>query len=176
MKNGWQKFAAGVITITTLLLGAWLHYYLPSTSLVRIVGTEVKRADSSPTKIRDVRFIVTADVETGKTKMFRNEDMGWPPYFKFNSGDLSGEVMNLEKNRPNATIAVTHYGWRLPLFSLYPNATRVKEVAVDFKPTYWVSSLSLTLIVPLWIFGCFRFWKLVNRASDAIDRKVESLS
>ncbi|VFS50603.1 Protein of uncharacterised function (DUF1523) [Budvicia aquatica] len=67
-------------------------YYLPSTDIVKITGSEVKRVDNDgpisadnpadgPT--RDVYYIYTIN-ENKKIMVYRNEDTGWsfPFYFK----------------------------------------------------------------------------------------------
>ncbi|MFQ5758017.1 MAG: DUF1523 family protein, partial [Acidiferrobacterales bacterium] len=86
-------FLALVVTAVAL----FLHYNLPRTDVVQITGTDVKRIDRSDpgqgVRTRDVRFISTV-TRTGKVKVFRNEDTGWgwPPYFKFDSADLTAEA------------------------------------------------------------------------------------
>ena len=131
-------FAALLILITVALI----HYYLPQRDIVQIVNTDVKRMDISKGSpfwdrqdagtdrqtTRDVRFIYTVN-QNDKTRVYRNEDTGWsfPFYLKFNSSDLSAKAENLAK-KEETWVAVTHYGWRIRLFSIFPNATKVKQV------------------------------------------------
>ncbi len=93
---------------------------------------------------RDVRFIVASDYESAEALMFRNEDMPWPPYFKFNSGDLSGKVMNIKERFDDALVAITAYGWRIPIFGLYPNATSVEVVGQNYSNFPWFNVLFLS--------------------------------
>jgi hypothetical protein len=94
----------GLTAAFILLMVTVLHYNLPRTQVMQIIGTDIKRLDSSD-KVkadgaeqvqgkkgvvvsRDVRFI-NAVSQSGKAEVFRNEDTGWgwPPYFKFNSAE-----------------------------------------------------------------------------------------
>ena len=52
--------------------------------------------------------------------VFRNDDAGW--HVKFNSSDVYG---NLDKGK---RYRMKVYGWRIPIFSMYPNIVRVEEV------------------------------------------------
>lgn len=52
--------------------------------------------------------------------VFRNDDAGW--HVKFNSSDVYG---NLDKGK---RYHMKVYGWRIPIFSMYPNIVRVEEV------------------------------------------------
>jgi len=120
-----------------------IHYYLPQRDIVEVVGTDVKRMDigkGSPfwdrpdagtedRTSRDVRFISTVKAN-GKTMVYRNEDTGWsfPFYLKFDSSDLSAKAESMT-DQDDTWVAVTHYGWRIRLFSIFPNATKIKQVA-----------------------------------------------
>lgn len=141
MKRKLKWIALGIGAVPLLAVSMALHYYLPSTRKVYVVDTEVKRMDvvNDPTgrRTRDVRYIVTRDVVTGKTHMYRNEDIGWPPYFKFDSGQLVGDAMNIKQTQPNATVLVTYYGWRIPVFSLYPNVTDLRIVDPEYAHIPW---------------------------------------
>jgi hypothetical protein len=133
----------GLGALPTLFVGAFLHYYLPSTRKVQIVGTEVKRMDigdnDGDARSRDVRFIITRDAITSETFMFRNEDTrwGWPPYFKFNSGDMAGDAANIKDTQPNATVLMTYYGWRVQVLDLYPNAVDLEIVDPRYTSIPW---------------------------------------
>ena len=85
-----------------------LHKNLPRTEVVQITGTDVKRVDKSDKKSKDVqegsqreKVVRTSDVRfinavsrNGKVMVFRNEDTGWgwPPFFKFDSADLTAQA------------------------------------------------------------------------------------
>ncbi len=114
-----------------------LHYNLPRTDVVQIVGTDVKRTDSNKKGelvTRDVRFI-TSLMRDGETRVYRNEDTGWgwPPYFKFNSADLTGQAQALAGEVEKSWVLVTYYGWRITVLSLFPNAIGLEKVNKDYR-------------------------------------------
>ncbi len=135
---------------------AFLHYYLPQGNVVRITGTEVKRMDvgtgelpqggEAPGLTRDVRFI-NAVTETGATRVYRNEDTGWgwPPYFKFDSADVTAQAQDLSKR--DTWVLVEHYGWRIRPLSMFPNAVDLTEVEAGYSYFPWAAVVVLVLIV-----------------------------
>jgi hypothetical protein len=121
-----------------LVVAAFLHFYLPGTDVVRVTGTDVKRMDDGgdrekrkgmPVVTRDVRFINTV-TESGKVRVYRNEDTGWgwPPYFKFDRADVTAKATAVLKSNKEQWVAITSYGWRIQLFSMFPNITSMKVV------------------------------------------------
>lgn len=133
--------------LVLLMVAGFLHYTLPQHDIVRITGTynrlttvgpENSWAYSSPdtgtaesTTTRDIRFIETVYADGG-VSVYRNEDTGWvwPPYFKYDSSNLQAEAGNLKSTEAAPKwVSVTHYGWRFPFLSIYPNAVSVKQVA-----------------------------------------------
>lgn len=127
-----------VLAIVALLVlapvAAFLHYVLPRHDVVRIVNTEVRRVDASgkpttdrPGDSKDVYYIYAEDPETKAPHVYRNEDTRWgfPFYFKFNSADEQAVASSIAAEKGVALI--TRYGWRLPLFSWFPNATNVRR-------------------------------------------------
>jgi hypothetical protein len=157
------------IAVLAVLL-PFLHYTLPQHDVVRITGTynrlttvgpENSWAYASPdsgtqesTVTRDIRFIEAA-FESGKVMVYRNEDTGWiwPPYFKYDSSNLQAEAGNLKSDAANPKwVMVTHYGWRLPILSIYPNAVKVREVSgPDAWVVPWVSALVLAFLIFVWV-------------------------
>ncbi len=112
----------------------FFDYVLPRHDVVRIVNTEVKRVDSAGRSIgdarepgRDVYYIYAEDPETKKPHVYRNEDTGWgfPFYFKFNSADLQAAASSIAAEQGVAL--VTKYGWRLTIFSMFPNVVAVRR-------------------------------------------------
>ncbi len=167
----------------------FIFYYLPARDVVQIVGTDIKRMDvdagsvfwdrpdagTSGSETRDVRFInaVTPD---GKPKVYRNEDTNWsfPFYFKFNSGDLNAKAQTLAKE-PDAWVAVTHYGWRITIFSIYPNAVKIHRVdGPDTKLIPWFNIIFFIVLGLLifWIVRTLRRFKA--RRLDPIGEKIGS--
>jgi len=155
-----------------------LHYYLPSRDIVQIVGTDVKRMDinkgspfwdrpdigTADSSTRDVRFISTVR-SNGKPRVYRNEDTGWsfPFYFKFDSSDLSARAQSISKENDETWVAVSHYGWRIRLFSIFPNAYKIKPVSgpktllIPWFNIFFLSILAL---------GAFCIWRITRRWSQ----------
>jgi hypothetical protein len=154
--------------------GVLLNYYLPDRDIVQVVGTEVKRIDvdagapfwdradigTTEGATRDVRFINTSR-DNGKERVYRNEDTGWgfPPYFKFDSGDLTARAQGLARG-DDQWVAVRHYGWRIKMFSIFPNATSIKPVAgPNALLIPWFNIVFISLLLLIW----FLLWRMVRR-------------
>lgn len=170
--------------LVILVLG-FLHYTLPQHDIVRVtntynrlttVGTENAWAYSVPdsgtaegTATRDIRFIETTYAD-GAVMVYRNEDTGWiwPPYFKYDSSNLQAEAGNLKSTAEAPKwVVVTHYGWRLPILSIYPNAVSMREAtSVDERIIPWVS-IVMILVFGFLIFMIRRMWlQFVERMVD----------
>jgi len=67
--------------------------------------------------------------------VYRNEDTGWlwPPYFKFDSSNLQAQAASQARRGENgaggAWSVVTHYGWRVPFLSIFPNAVAIEPAS-----------------------------------------------
>ena len=172
-----------------------IHYYLPQRDIVEIVGTDVKRMDigkGSPfwdrpdagtedRTSRDVRFISTVKAN-GKTMVYRNEDTGWsfPFYLKFDSSDLSAKAESMA-DQDDTWVAVTHYGWRIRLFSIFPNATKIKQVAGPdtlLIPWFNIAFLFFVGIILLTIWRIIRKFKKkrIDPVTDKIEKEIEEAS
>ncbi len=181
----WIKriFIALLILITAVLI----HYYLPQRDIVKVVDTDVKRMDikkgspfwdrpdagTNAEATRDVRFIFTVK-ENGKTMVYRNEDTGWsfPFYLKFDSSDLSAKAQDMAK-LDEQWVAVTHYGWRIRLFSIFPNATKIKKVDGPdalLIPWFNIAFLTIIALILFFIWRFIRKWK--NKNVDPIADKI----
>lgn len=149
--------------VVVLLAGAvgFLNYYLPQRDIVQIVGTDIKRADGGTDPVtgaqisRDVRYI-NARTASGAPRVYRNEDTGWgwPPYGKFNSGDLTARAQGLAGT--DTWVALSHYGWRVQLFDMFPNALKIRQVDgpdVSLVPWFNIVFLIGLAIVVLLIWG-----------------------
>ncbi len=163
--------------LAILLVGGFLHYTLPQHDIVRItntynrmttVGNENSWAYASPdtgtaesATTRDIRF-VDAAFDDGTVIVYRNEDTGWvwPPYFKYDSSNLQAEAGNLKSTQVTPKwVSVTHYGWRFPFLSIYPNAVSVKEVAgPDVRIIPYVNIVVL-LALAFGVFMLRRMWQ-----------------
>jgi hypothetical protein len=150
------KTVTGIVFF--VLLAAFLHYSLPSRDLVRIVGTDVARkdvrrqdAEGNPVTVtRDVRFIY-AKWPDGDDRVYRNEDTGWgwPPYFKFDTADLAGDATDLVSSAETPNwVVIRHYGWRISMFSMFPNALSIrKALGPDERLLPWFNLLFISLLV-----------------------------
>ena len=155
------------------LIAAFFHYTLPRTDVVRIVNTEVRRVDVGERPLfwadaapgaqalgnRDVPFIETI-TDGGRARVFRNEDTGWgwPPYFKFDTANLQTDAANLISNRDSPQwVAMRHYGWRVPVLSIFPNALSVRPVSgPDVIVIPWVAIAVLVVFFAV-------FWAIYTR-------------
>ena len=166
------KWFLGILLALFVL--AFLHYTLPQTDIVRIVGTENRRIDfgenswfwaapdvgTAATGSRDV-FFINAVYPDGDTMEYRNEDTGWgwPPYFKMDSFSTQTQAKELiSPSSDPVWVAVTHYGWRNQLFTIFPNAVGVRQVAgPDVTIIPWVNIVILTAFAILfWMIR--RMW------------------
>ena len=188
----WIKRIA--LFILLLMTAIAMHYYLPSRDIVKIVDTEVKRMDinqGSPfwdradtgteeKTSRDVRFISTVR-PNGKTMVYRNEDTGWsfPFYLKFDSSDLSAKAADLKVSQSQDAqwVAVTHYGWRIRLFTIFPNATKIKPIkSPDVLLIPWFN-IAFFLILALIAFFIWRsLQKLKEKHVDPVTDQIEDMA
>ena len=129
-----KYFTLGLFAV---VVGLFLHYNLPNTDVVQITGTDVKRldrqSDGKSPQTRDVRYINTVN-RSGRVRVFRNEDTGWgwPPYFKFDSADQTAKAQKILQDPDAPWVRIRYYGWRLQVFSLFPNAISIKVVDRDY--------------------------------------------
>jgi len=161
-----RYLGVGIAVLVAVAFISLLSYYLPSTTKVHVTGTEVKRIDLADkdgiARTRDVRFIVTKEIDSGKTKVFRNEDTGWgwPFFFKFNSGDLMGEAVNFHGSDEKETVLVSYYGWRLTFLDLYPNVLSLRAVAPSHTHVPVFNIVVLTLLLAAGIFAFLKIRRL----------------
>jgi Protein of unknown function (DUF1523) len=173
----WTKIKWGLRILAVLVLGLFLHYTLPQRDIVRIVDTgnritqiganwifysiEDTGTGAETNTTRDIRFIDAVFEDNQSVMVYRNEDTGWfwPPYFKWDSSTLQAEATNLRStNAAPQWVAVTHYGWRIPLLSAFPNAISITPVeGPDVQLIPWVNILLLSFIAFL-VFMGRRMW------------------
>ncbi|TYC48280.1 DUF1523 family protein [Rhodobacterales bacterium] len=173
-----MKYLKWIIAIPLVLLVVlFAHYTLPSRDIVRIVGTDVKRMDIGSSSLfwaapdagtnnnwtRDVRFINTVWPD-GEPRVYRNEDTdwGWPPYFKFDSSNITAQAQDLAKKPDDVWVAVTHYGWRIKLFTIFPNAISIQQVSgpdVFLVPWFNIIFLLVLLAIAYLVFRGIRAFK-----------------
>jgi len=192
-----KNFGLGIKAFLFFLLILFLHYNLPQHDIVRVVGTEVTRVDKPKgafgvgdqdvgTERRetiDVRYISTMR-PSGKPMVYRNQDTGWgwPPYFKFDTGDLMATAQDLAaRNDKNEEIwvDVKHYGWRIKLFSLYPNAITIKEVDgpnARVIPFFNIVFLIIFFGILLFLWMLWRGFrkKRIDPITEKVDEKLDA--
>ena len=168
-----------------------LNYYLPDRDIVRVVSTEIKRQDigkKAPFWDRgdigneegvnqDVRFIYTVK-KNGNTAVYRNQDtgFGFPFYFKFDSSDVAAKAEDLS-NDEEQWVAIRHYGWRIRMFSVFPNATSIKTVAgpnVRLIPWFNIVFIGILLLIWFLLWRKIRAWK-AKRIDPTLDKVGDSL-
>ena len=117
------------------ILGAPLHYALPHAQVLQVTETMVKRMGTGATA-QDIYLISTVDPETKDVHVFRNQDNGW--YLKFASADVQARADQMKGDRELAK--VTWYGWRIPMFSMFPNVISMKPVGTVYTPVspFWI--------------------------------------
>jgi hypothetical protein len=188
----WTKIKWGLRLLVLLIVGLFLHYTLPQRDVVQIINTYNKLtpiggnwmfysiedtgtgAETTSTT-RDIRFIEAVYPDGKSVMVYRNEDTGWvwPPYFKWDSSSLQAEATNYKTEKANPQwVAVTHYGWRIPMISIFPNAVKITPVAgPDVTLIPWLNIVILTLLA-LAIFMVRQMWlQFRERALDpAMDR------
>lgn len=194
----WTYIKWGFRLAILALVAGFLHYTLPQRDIVRITGTYNRLTEVGANAIfyaspdsgtttstvdrRDIRFI-EAVFPSGKVMVYRNEDTGWiwPPYFKYDSSNLQAEAKNLESPGSNPQwVAVTHYGWRMPIFSIYPNAVKVRAVAgPDVRLIPWVNIVVLVLL-GLGLLMLWRMWaqfkeRMIEPAVDNLNAKLDAV-
>lgn len=159
---GYVKWAFWLLIVA--IFGSFLHYTLPRHEIVRVVNIYQERQDLSGwTSIfwsgpdvkttnqssYDVQFISAVTPE-GKPMVYRNEDTGWgwPPYFKFDTANLSTQAADLQSTAEAPKWGVmTYYGWRSQLFSIFPNAVRLRAIdSPEVTIIPWFNIIFLTLL------------------------------
>ena len=187
--------------ILLLIAGLWLHYVLPQKDVARITSTEVIRFDpgrfnslfysqgdsgNATTENRDLRLINTVRRKTALfglirygegVMVYRNEDTGWiyPPYFKFDSSNLQAEADDAKSTRDDPRwYVITHYGWRIPFLSIYPNAVSIKPVdGPDYRPIPWFNIVFLIALAAGLLFVRTMWRQFRERTIDPAIDKVE---
>ncbi len=184
-------------TLVALIVATFLHYTLPQVDVVRVVGTNTQRMDlgennwffsarDSGTAVtadgnRDVKFIETVQPD-GDVMVYRNEDTawGWPPYFKFNSFDVQAEAQNaISTAAAPQWVAITHYGWRNQLFTIFPNAISIRPVASPDASTFPWASVIILVVLALFVLFLRRVWlqfreRTIDPAIDRIDAEADA--
>lgn len=147
-----KRLGYALIGVIVIIIGAALHYALPQVDVVRLIGTDVKRVDTQENSTEsesgrsvsttDVYFVLT-ETQQGEPRNYRNEDA--LIYGKFDSSDLHTRARSIAQDEDNL-VAVRHYGWRVPLFSMFPNAVKIWQVEPGYRHLPLFNIVFLTLL------------------------------
>lgn len=151
-----------------MVCGGFLACFLPQHKVVHINGHEVKRVDKQGHVVdaqnmttgatRDVFFINTSDANQPEVHVFRNEDtgFGFPWYFKFDAAEVQARSQLLARSDTQLAL-VTYYGWRIPMFSLFPNAINVEAWESSAEPFPVFNTVFFVVLVLLVLL---LWWKI----------------
>lgn len=163
----WTKIKWGLRILLLVIVALFLHYTMPQRDVVRIVDTgnrvtqiganwifysieDTGTGAETTSTARDIRFIDAVYPDGSSVMVYRNEDTGWfwPPYFKWDSSTLQAEATNLRSTAAAPQwVAITHYGWRIPLVSAFPNAVKITPVeGPDVTLIPWVNIVILAFL------------------------------
>ncbi|MFQ1699216.1 DUF1523 family protein [Loktanella agnita] len=197
-----RKIKITLRILLVLFFATILHYGLPQHDVVRVVNTYQERQDlndwtrifwaspddQSETLInRDVQFIQTVKKRTfllgfiprdaTEPMVYRNEDTGfsWPFYFKFDTANLQTEADDLRSTVENPKWAVlTHYGWRNPYFSAFPNAIAIRPVdGPNVTVIPWFNIFFFITLAVLLLFVRAMWRQFRERTIDPLMGKAE---
>lgn len=172
------RFGIGIVLI--VLLALFFYYNLPRTVVVQISGTDVKRIDKKNSSVKnqsknttgtisaqqtsDIRYI-NSITRSGKALVFRNEDTGWgwPPYLKFDSADLTAKAQAFASDQAKPWVLVKYYGWRISVFSMFPNAVNLKAVDRDYSHFPLFNIVFFILLVTAVLIFRSKTKKLIER-------------
>jgi len=151
-----------LIAIPVLILLVALNYALPQVDVVRAVGVEIKRVDvavdaSGQQRTSDVYFLQMETPE-GQPRVYRNEDNLL--YGKFDAANLQAQIQSFAADKQ--LVALRHYGWRLTLFSSFPNAVKAWPVEEGYGHIPVFNTLVLLGLAGLGFLGARR----MRRASQ----------
>ena len=190
----WTKIKWGIRILLILIVGLFLHYTLPQRDIVRIVGIRQEqmslgwenrlfyaRSDAGMVE-SDSRMVklIGAFTADGQVRNYRNEDTGWgwPPYFKLDSQNVQDIAQDLTSTSESPKwVAITHYGWRSELITIFPNAISITPVdGPDVRLIPWLNIAILTFLAFAYVM-IRRMWMqfrermvdpTLSRAGDAL--------
>lgn len=171
-----KRLGYALVGAALIAVGAALYYVLPQVDVVRLVGTDIKRVDTQHSSesieadgsvsTTDVYFIL-AENEEGDPLNYRNEDAIF--FGKFDSSNLNTRARSISQNEDNL-VAVRHYGWRIPLFSMFPNAVKIWPVEPGYRHFPLFNIVVLTLLA---LGGVYVAWR-VRRAARHLHARREA--
>lgn len=192
----WTYVKWGFRITLLLIVVAFLHYTLPQRDVVRVINTynkvtpigsnwmfysiEDTGTGNEMNATRDIRFIEAVFPDGESVMVYRNEDTGWlwPPYFKWDSSTLQAEATNFKSEATAPKwVAVSHYGWRLPIISVFPNALKITPVSgPDVTLVPWLNLVILALLAAGLVMAWLMIAQFRERVVDpAVDRAAQTL-
>ncbi|CAB5104596.1 hypothetical protein D3OALGA1CA_4773 [Olavius algarvensis associated proteobacterium Delta 3] len=184
-----KKIKYALWLVLAIVIAGFLCYNLPRTDVVQITGTDTKYTGKSGSskittdragkqgggkiQIQDVRFI-NAITREGNIRVFRNEDTGWgwPPYFKFDSADVTAQAQSFLETNPKPWVLVRYYGWRIQMLSMFPNAVSMRSVEKTYNHLPIFNIVFLLLLTGVTIFGVTAFRRFVRRIKARFGKKT----
>jgi len=155
-----RRIGYGGGAILLALYMVFCAYSLPRHMKAHVTGIEVTRRDveGADGRIRtnDIRYVMVEDLD-GQAHMFRNQDTGWgwPPYFKFDSGDIAAQAQSYSVANAEDVVLIKYYGFRIRLFSSFANILSMRTVPVNHQPIPWTVIVVLfahvVVVGGLWI-------------------------
>ncbi len=94
--------------VACILLGLY-SYFVADTVVTRITDAQMTKVDG--------KFMIATEY-----RPFVNYDAKYR--FKFNSGTVQNDAIKLR----GKMVKIKKYGWRIPIFSMYENVVKIKEV------------------------------------------------
>jgi len=192
----WWYLKWGFRVVVVTFVAVFLHYTLPQHDVVAVINTYNKNTPiganwmfysiedtgtgvETTATLRDIRYIDAVYPDGESVMVYRNEDTGWvwPPYFKWDSSTLQAEATNLKSDKSNPQwVSVTHYGWRLPIFSIFPNAVAIHPVSgPDVRIIPWVNIVILSVLVFLVLMARMMIAQFRERMIDpGLDRVAQT--
>jgi hypothetical protein len=104
-----MKIKVILLGIVTCILLALYSYFVADTIATRITDAQMTKVDG--------KFMIATEY-----RPFVNYDARYR--FKFNSGTVQNDAIKLR----GKMVKIKKYGWRIPIFSMYENVVKIKEV------------------------------------------------
>lgn len=159
----WRWLKRSLFFILVGIVTIWLDFSLPNGRIVHVVGTDVKRMSKTvdgKELTRDVYFVSADNISDGQTYVYRNED-AWLYLFKVNSADIQGRAHSLVQSQDKTPALLRYYGYRLQLFSVFPNILTLEAVDGGHQYVPYLRYLAFTLWGFVSFFVGFRWRHLI---------------
>jgi len=134
-----------------VLVGAFFHYTLPQTDIVRVSDTYEKRIDFGENSI----FWASADVGN-------------------DGATINRDVFFIQTRRVKDYYAIKHYGWRNEFLSIFPNAISIRAVDGPDAPK-GIPFLNIFILIVFFavVWAIYVRWRRFRTAN--IDPTLEAM-